>query len=281
MSRRRPSGPALGAVFALVFVACRHPAVDGRAPDLGVDRDGDGIPDRLDACPTARGPRANDPTTTGCPVDLDADDVPDVRDGCPGVPGVATNDPSTSGCPPDTDGDGIDDLQDACPTAPGPRTDDPKTNGCDLDRDKDGIANDIDACPDDAGPADVDPRRSGCPKAFVRGDHIRILDPVKFGPQSRVENSGVLDAVLNVLVKHPEIKKVRIEGHMDDRGRAEESRKQSLARATAVMKWLVDHGVDPSRLTSEGFGPDRPVDTNETEVGRANNRRIELHIVPP
>jgi OmpA-OmpF porin, OOP family len=248
------------------------------------DRDGDGIADRFDACPIARGARTTDPKTSGCPVDLDFDDVPDDRDGCPGVPGIATNDPSTNGCPADTDGDGVDDLQDACPTSPGPRTDDPRTNGCDLDHDKDGIPDEVDACPNDAGPSDVDPARNGCPKAFVRGDRIKILEPVPFGPQSATiveQQSPVLQAILDVLAKHPEIKKLRIEGHSDNRGAADADRKLSAARAAAIMKWLVDHGIDPSRLTSEGIGPDRPVDTNETEAGRANNRRVELHITPP
>ncbi len=247
------------------------------------DRDGDGIADGFDACADVRGPRTTDPKTNGCPVDLDFDDVPDDRDGCPGVPGIETNDPSTNGCPADTDGDGIDDLQDACPAAPGPRTNDPKTNGCDLDRDEDGIANELDACPDDGGPSDADARRSGCPKAFVRGDRVQLLDPVAFGPLNTVakESAPLLRAVVDVLTKHPEIRELRIEGHTDDRGSSEVNRKLAAARAEAVMKWLVEHGIDPARLVSEGFGPDRPTDTNETAAGRANNRRIELHIAPP
>ena len=44
------------------------------------------------------------------------------------------------------------------------------------------------------------------------------------------------------------------------------------------LDWLVKHGVDRSRMTSEGFGMERPIDTNDTPVGRQNNRRVEFHI---
>ena len=88
------------------------------------------------------------------------------------------------------------------------------------------------------------------------------------------------NAVLGVMLRVPETSKLRIEGHTDDRGDAANSRKLGAARAAAVAKWLVDHGIDASRITSEGIGPGRPLTTNETEVGRAENRRIELHLVP-
>lgn len=248
------------------------------------DRDGDGVADIHDACPDRRGPRTNDPKTNGCPKDSDFDDIPDERDACPYRPGIATNDPETNGCPPDTDGDGVDDLDDACPTIPGPRTDDERTNGCDLDRDKDGIPNDVDACPLIPGLLDPDPRRNGCPKAYVRNDQIRLLDQPKFRAADLVladkDTSVTLEAVAKVLVDHPEIKRLRIEAHTDDRGDPKANKKLSGDRANAVMKWLISKGIDASRLLAEGQGSDKPTDTNETEIGRSNNRRLELHILP-
>jgi OOP family OmpA-OmpF porin len=256
------------------------------------DRDHDGVWDTSDACPDRRGVKTTDPLTNGCPPDADHDGVPDEVDACGNVPGVPTNDPKTNGCPPDTDGDGIDDLSDACPTAPGIKTQDPKTHGCpDPDRDKDGIPNDVDACPNDPGPSDLDPKRNGCPKAFVRHKQIEILEQVKFRAGSAdIVNEGkdggggggdsVLDVVLKILVDHPEIKLLRIEGHTDNRGGvAVQNTKLSSDRAASVLKWLVAHGIDASRLTSVGFGSEKPIDTNETELGRSNNRRIELHLV--
>jgi len=52
----------------------------------------------------------------------------------------------------------------------------------------------------------------------------------------------------------------------------------SNRRAASVAKWLASYGIDKKRLTSKGFGLERPVDTNETDEGRQNNRRVEFHI---
>jgi OmpA-OmpF porin, OOP family len=247
------------------------------------DRDHDGIVDSLDACPDDPGPRTDDPKTNGCP-DRDHDGIIDKFDACPDVPGIRTDDPKTNGCP-DRDGDGIVDSLDACPDVKGIRTDDPKTNGCppDLDRDKDGIPNDQDACPDEPGPRDPDPKRNGCPKAFVRGTEIKILDQVKFKTGSSQivkgkESEDILDAVADILKKHPEIKKIRVEGHTDNVGKAKDNKKLSSDRAGSVVKWLTTHGIPKTSLSSVGFGQERPIDTNDTEVGRHNNRRVEFHI---
>ena len=51
----------------------------------------------------------------------------------------------------------------------------------------------------------------------------------------------------------------------------------SIRRAEAVYRYLVNLGVDPERLTVEGFGKSRPIASNDTEAGRAQNRRVELH----
>jgi OOP family OmpA-OmpF porin len=212
--------------------------------------------------------------------------VVDSEDACPDVAGVKTDDPKTNGCPSDRDKDGVLDTDDACPDVPGLKTSDPKTNGCpDPDRDKDGIPNDVDACPDEPGKPDPDPKKNGCPKAFVQAGQIRILDQVKFKTGSAQilpgkDSQDVLEAVAKVFADHPELTKVKVEGHTDNRGGEAMNKKLSAARAASVVKWLVAHGVDPERLASEGFGPDRPVDSNETDEGRRNNRRVEFHIQP-
>jgi outer membrane protein OmpA-like peptidoglycan-associated protein len=251
------------------------------------DRDRDGVYDDEDACADVPGVRTEDPKTNGCPPDRDGDGVIDAEDACPDTPGVKTDDPKTNGCPPDRDKDGIPDAQDACPDAPGPKTDDPKTNGCppDPDRDKDGIPNELDACPDEPGPADPDPKRNGCPKAFVQAGQIKILDQVKFKTGSAQilpgkDSQDVLQAVLAVLQKHAEIAKVRVEGHTDNVGTAPFNKKLSEDRAASVAKWLVAHGVDASRMSSAGFGLERPIADNTTPEGRRENRRVEFHIEP-
>jgi outer membrane protein OmpA-like peptidoglycan-associated protein len=290
------------------------------SPAVETDRDGDGIPDKEDACPDTKGVRSADPSKNGCPAvaagpdDRDHDGIPDPSDACPDEPGVATNDPATNGCKdtdsdgivdkldacpmergapssdpqlngcPDTDGDGIVDKKDACPREAGPPNADPAKNGCpDKDRDKDGIANDVDACPDEPGKPDPDPKRNGCPKAFISQGQIKILDQVKFKTGSAAIETGkdsvdILEAVAKVLKDHPEIKKVRVEGHTDKTGSAALNKKLSADRAASVVKWLSENGVDKGRLTSQGFGSEKPIDTNDTEQGKRNNRRVEFHI---
>jgi OmpA-OmpF porin, OOP family len=251
----------------------------------GTDRDKDGILDDEDACPNAPGVASDDPRANGCPLDTDGDGIIDSVDACPTVPGVEQANPKKTGCPPDSDDDGIIDEDDACPDVPGPKSDNPKINGCpiDLDRDKDGIPNDVDACPDEAGKADPDPKRNGCPKAFVQGGQIKILDQVKFKTGSAAIEAGrdseeVLEAVLKVLQDHREITQVRVEGHTDNKGNAKANKKLSADRAASVVRWLFAHGIGAGRVTSAGFGSEKPLESNATEEGRKNNRRVEFHI---
>ena len=249
------------------------------------DRDKDGVFDDEDACPDVAGVRTDDPKTNGCPPpppDRDGDGIPDSEDACPDVAGVRTNDPKTNGCPPDRDGDGILDKDDACPDVPGIKTNDPKTNGCpDTDRDKDGILNDVDACPDQAGPKSDDPKTTGCPRVFIKNGLIQILEQPKFDFNKaaiKPESDSLLTEVAKVMTDHPEIKRVRVEGHTDNVGNSVYNKKLSQQRADSVIKWLSGHGIAAERLTAKGMGKETPLVPNDTELNRALNRRVEFHI---
>jgi OOP family OmpA-OmpF porin len=258
-------------------VKTNDPKTNGCPPD----KDGDGIPDAEDACPNVPGVKTDNPKTNGCPPDKDGDGIPDAEDACPDVPGVKTDNPKTNGCPPDKDGDGIPDAEDACPDVPGVKTDNPKTNGCPSDRDGDGIPDAEDACPDAPGPKTDDPKTNGCPKAAVVNGMIKISEQVKFATGSAKilkDSDELLGAVADIFLKHPEIKQVRIEGHTDNQGKAALNKTLSKARAEAVKTWLTKHGIDKGRMTTQGFGQDKPIDDNATEAGRKNNRRVEFHI---
>lgn len=258
------------------------PATHGCPPPP--DRDGDGIVDGQDACPAARGVRTADPATNGCPPpppDRDADGVPDGQDACPDVPGLKTADPATNGCPADRDGDGVPDGQDACPDVPGIKTAEPATNGCPSDRDRDGILDAEDACPDAAGPRDADRRKHGCPAARIEAEQIKIVEQVQFRTaSSRIlpVSQRIIDAVADVLKRHPQITRVRIEGHTDDVGPDAYNKRLSAQRAAAVLNALVRAGVERSRLHSVGHGEERPLERNDSEEGRQANRRVEFHI---
>jgi outer membrane protein OmpA-like peptidoglycan-associated protein len=246
------------------------------------DRDGDGIPDDADACPDAPGAPSDEPKRNGCP-DRDEDKIIDPEDACPAIAGIPSADPKANGCP-DVDGDGIIDSADACPTQPGIQTDDPKTNGCPppKDSDGDGILDGRDACPNAAGPADPDSKKNGCPVARVEQGQIRIREQVQFAYNSAQilkASDFILEAVLKIFHDNVNTQAVSVQGHTDSKGGDAYNKQLSRRRAQAVVAWLVRHGIDKQRLQAEGFGEERPIDTNDTDEGRANNRRVEFHIL--
>lgn len=253
-------------------------------PKAAGDRDGDGMPDDVDACPDSIGMRSDDPAKNGCLPDRDKDGIPDTQDACGDVPGVPSQTQLKNGCPADTDGDGVLDSEDACLEKSGPRRADPKKSGCpDEDADKDGIFDDVDACPSDAGKASADPKLNGCPDAVVKDNRIQIHDQVQFRTGSAEilkssENDAILTAVFEALRSHPEIAKLRIEGHTDDKGVAAANTKLSQTRADAVKKWLVAKGISKDRLTALGKGSEAPLDSADNENARAKNRRVEFHV---
>ncbi len=245
------------------------------------DRDNDNIYDLVDACPDIPGVSNKDPKKHGCPPDRDGDGIYDKDDACPDVPGVPSDDPDKHGCPADRDGDGIYDKDDACPDIPGEFSDDPDKNGCPPDTDGDGILDKDDACPRDPGPPNADPKKHGCPVAIVEEAQIKIFERVEFEFDSAkllASSEVVLNAVLKILVDHPEINQIRVEGHTDNVGKPAYNRKLSQRRAKSVVKWLVEHGIERERLRSQGFGLERPIADNDTEEGRQTNRRVEFHI---
>ncbi len=246
------------------------------------DRDKDGILDSKDACPDEPGKPNADPKKNGCPDrDTDKDGILDPVDACVDVPGIPSDDPKKNGCPVnDKDGDGIADDVDACVDIPGVKTDDPKTNGCPPDTDGDGFRDDQDACPKEKGVDDPDPSKRGCPKLVrVTDKEILILEQVQFDfgkATIKAVSNPLLDSVASVLKEHPEITKIEVQGHTDNKGSKPLNAKLSTDRAKAVMEALVKRGVEAGRLTSKGYGPDVPIADNKTDEGRAKNRRVQF-----
>lgn len=87
-----------------------------------------------------------------------------------------------------------------------------------------------------------------------------------------------LSKLIQLLEKHPRMK-IEIRGHTDNQGSDKYNKKLSEHRAEAVVEYLVKRGIDARRLTFKGYGKELPIDTNDTEEGRSNNRRVEFKVI--
>lgn len=110
---------------------------------------------------------------------------------------------------------------------------------------------------------------------------MRVLQQVHFATGSATilpDSFPMLMEIAQLLKANPTIKKMRVEGHTDSHGGADFNLDLSKRRAASVRTWLVEHGIDTDRLESEGYGLTRPLQTNDTDEGRAANRRVEFKI---
>ena len=135
-----------------------------------------------------------------------------------------------------------------------------------LDDDHDGVNNCIDECPNTLPGVSVSVK--GCWIVDVKFDNDKaIIKPEYFAD---------LDNTAKVIKEHPELK-IEIQGHTSKTGGFKHNMQLSDRRAEAVKKYLVD-GEHLPNLTTRGYGWTRPIDTNDTEEGRANNRRVQLEV---
>jgi OOP family OmpA-OmpF porin len=230
------------------------------------DTDGDKIPDNKDNCPEEFGSEI----MNGCP-DSDQDGVADADDQCPQEKGLI----ALGGCP-DRDEDGIADKDDECPQEKGVE----ENKGCPWpDSDEDGITDNIDSCPDEAGPEE----NNGCPEIAteIMKTINEIATQVNFMAGSdRIQGRAVIQALEDIktlLNENPDGNLI-IEGHTSSDGGAEDNLILSQKRADAVKAYLINKGINPNRLKTEGYGEERPIDDNNTREGRAINRRVQFKL---
>ena len=258
------------------------------------DTDGDGIINKNDSCPQVAGIEKYH----GC-IDTDGDSIPDYLDDCPNTPGMA----SFNGCP-DTDDDGIADQLDLCPEVAGLDS----LQGCPyIDTDGDNIQDKYDQCPQLAGPLE----NNGCPYADSDNDSVADKDDLCPMTPGLVSNNGcpvikedeaeILNTAFNNLEFYTgkaEMKpssfaalnelailltktnyKLLIEGYTDNVGRESANMRLSQNRAKAIETYLVNRDVKSSSLIVKWYGEKNPVGDNETEEGRAKNRRVEMKVI--
>ena len=110
------------------------------------------------------------------------------------------------------------------------------------------------------------------------------VPPVYFatGKDRILERShATLLEVVDLLKKNTWVKKIQVEGHTDDRGNDASNMDLSERRANSVKKFMLDNGLEAGRLSAKGFGETKPIVSNKTRKGRAQNRRVDFIILDP
>lgn len=177
----------------------------------------------------------------------------------------------------DSDGDGVSDEFDKEPNTPPGATIDGA--GRTIDSDKDGIPDYKDKCPTIAG-RDIN---NGCP-IEPTAKQLAVVSEVKRTLQFETGKAIIkpasfpaLDNLAEMLLDNPSFN-FRIEGHTDNVGNAESNLELSNQRAGAVKDYIMAKGIQKERIIAVGYGDTKPVVSNETAIGRAKNRRVDMTI---
>ncbi len=171
----------------------------------------------------------------------------------------------------DSDGDGVADKLDKCPnTEAGIKVD---GSGCPLDVDGDGIPDSKDACPTEKGTIEL----NGCPPATATG---MVMDAIQFEFNSSVLRTSAYPTLdkLSSDLRANSSQRVQLDGHASAEGTDEYNMQLSRDRANSVKTYLVNSGVEASRIATTAYGERRPVASNATEEGRIANRRVEFRM---
>lgn len=188
----------------------------------------------------------------------------------------------------DADGDAVIDRQDACPKERGVPSRVAAENGC-PDGDGDGVADSVDECPLVAGIRR--PKKNGCPETFglarLTSRGVEFDGTIEFNPGAAIlspRSTALLHDVGEVMRKRASaLVQLSIEGHTDSDGDDAANLKLSRDRAHAVFDFLTKRErIAPRRLSPVlGWGETRPLVGNDTEQGKAKNRRVDLRVLVP
>ncbi|QXP58829.1 OmpA family protein [Olleya sp. HaHaR_3_96] len=199
--------------------------------------------------------------------DRDEDGVPNDYDVCPDTFGLA----AFGGCA-DTDGDGVADKDDLCPKVKGLI----EFGGC-PDTDGDGFPDNKDKCPEVKG------TDNGCPLKIVETAPVVPVTGLRkvyfnYNSSKLDQNAKVILDEIAASIGDDSNYAVSIEGHADSRGSDNYNYNLSVVRAQEIKNYLTSKNIADSDITISGKGESQPLSTNDTEAGRALNRRVELTI---
>ena len=272
-------GGARGDDFHVMFGLIWAPQPEGTAHPGAGDRDGDGIPDGVDACPDDPEDKDGFQDEDGCPdPDNDGDGIPDSRDKCPNEPEDKDGFQDEDGCPdPDNDGDGIPDGQDKCPNDAEDRDNFEDEDGCpDLDNDGDGFPDATDKCPNDPETVNGFEDEDGCPDVRAttgpeeRADRIDLKgQPVTFGKDGKLTpQARTLLTQVATIIKQRKLS-IRVEVHLPlgtkqtganaVAAQKKKDKTNAQKRAQAILDFLVSQGVPQAQVQAVGIGSDRPL----------------------
>ena len=262
---------------------------DDGCPDL--DNDGDGIADDKDKCPNEAETKNGFEDDDGCPDagDDDRDGIPNDKDKCPDKPETKNGFMDDDGCPDelDKDNDGIPDGADKCPDQPETKNGFQDEDGCPdewPDQDKDGIFDKDDKCPSEPETKNGFEDNDGCPDELPKklaksfSGAIKGIEFDTGKADVKPKSFAVLDNAVKLMKEYPEVR-VEVSGHTDNAGESAANKKLSQERADAVKAYLVQQGIDASRVVALGYGDEKPVADNAKPAGKAKNRRIEFKLL--
>ena len=270
------------------------PQPEGAAGPGRNDKDGDGIPDSVDACPNEAEDKDGYQDEDGCPdPDNDGDGIPDKDDQCPNDPEDKDGFQDQDGCPDrDNDNDGIPDALDKCPNEPEDKDGFQDDDGCpDEDNDGDGIPDKNDKCPNDAETVNGFEDEDGCPDVRAttgpeeRADRIDLKgQPIAFDRNGKLTAAAkTLLIQVATIIKQRKLT-IRVEVHVPLGTKstnanviaAQKKRDKASAarRANEIQDFLIAQGVPQAQITSVAIGSDRPL--GAAAATDAVNDRIDL-----
>ena len=135
----------------------------------------------------------------------------------------------------------------------------------------------------DPTPPPAPPPAPAPSEATLRDNHIELAHQILFDLGSdhidEEHSQTVLRDLLALIQANPRIRRVRIEGHTDSQGAAARNLDLSNRRAASVRTYLIEHGIAPDRLESQGYGETKPIDAREIAEAWEKNRRVDFFVV--